>query len=142
MILRGKEIEHHNIVTDMMLKKEVTYRPVAPNGHPKDSNVNIYDLKTFFLNADYVLVLIMTWRSSFVQMVADVTIGFVKDAKHHIDVQGFNVYHQNRLIKVLFVFSSSAAIIIIAFPLLWYVFDVSMVNDAGRTHTLLVISIL
>ncbi|OEL24960.1 Protein MICRORCHIDIA 4 [Dichanthelium oligosanthes] len=39
MILRGKEIEHHNIVTDMMLKKE---------------------------------------------MVADVTIGFVKDAKHHI----------------------------------------------------------
>ncbi|KAG0525295.1 hypothetical protein BDA96_06G043400 [Sorghum bicolor] len=70
MILRGKDIEHHNIVTDMMLKKEVTYRPVAPNGHPKDSN-----------------------------MVADVTIGFVKDAKHHIDVQGFNVYHKNRLIK-------------------------------------------
>ncbi|KAL6650509.1 hypothetical protein ACP70R_009434 [Stipagrostis hirtigluma subsp. patula] len=70
MILRGKEIEHHNIVTDMMLKKEVTYRPVAPNGLPKDSN-----------------------------MVADVTIGFVKDAKHHIDVQGFNVYHKNRLIK-------------------------------------------
>nr|CAE03980.3 OSJNBa0033H08.4 [Oryza sativa Japonica Group] len=54
MILRGKEIEHHNIVTDMMLKKE---------------------------------------------MVADVTIGFVKDAKHHVDVQGFNVYHKNRLIK-------------------------------------------
>ncbi|XP_062183647.1 protein MICRORCHIDIA 7-like [Phragmites australis] len=70
MILRGKEIEHHNIVTDMMLKKEVTYRPVAPNGLPKDSN-----------------------------MVAEVTIGFVKDAKHHIDVQGFNVYHRNRLIK-------------------------------------------
>ncbi|KAL6851523.1 hypothetical protein ACP4OV_020456 [Aristida adscensionis] len=70
MILRGKEIEHHNIVEDMMLKKEVTYRPVAPNGVPKDSN-----------------------------MVAEVTIGFVKDAKHHIDVQGFNVYHQNRLIK-------------------------------------------
>ncbi|CAN6234572.1 unnamed protein product [Urochloa humidicola] len=70
MILRGKEIEHHNIVTDMMLKKEVTYRPVAPNGRPKDSS-----------------------------MVADVTIGFVKDAKHHIDVQGFNVYHKNRLIK-------------------------------------------
>lgn len=34
-------------------------------------------------------------------MVAVVTIGFVKDAKHHIDVQGFNVYHKNRLIKVL-----------------------------------------
>ncbi|TVU13505.1 hypothetical protein EJB05_40564 [Eragrostis curvula] len=70
IVLRGKEIDHHNIVTDMMLKKEVTYRPVAPSGVPKDSN-----------------------------MVADVTIGFVKDAKHHIDVQGFNVYHKNRLIK-------------------------------------------
>jgi hypothetical protein len=32
-------------------------------------------------------------------MVAEVTIGFVKDAKHHVDVQGFNVYHRNRLIK-------------------------------------------
>jgi hypothetical protein len=28
MILSGKEIEHHNIVTSTMLKKEVTYRPV------------------------------------------------------------------------------------------------------------------
>ena len=36
------------------------------------------------------------------QMTAVVTIGFVKDAKHHIDVQGFNVYHKNRLIKVCF----------------------------------------
>nr|GFC25838.1 protein microrchidia 7 [Tanacetum cinerariifolium] len=32
-------------------------------------------------------------------MSADVTFGFVKDAKDHIDVQGFNVYHKNRLIK-------------------------------------------
>ena len=36
-------------------------------------------------------------------MVAVVTIGFVKDAVHHIDVSGFNVYHKNRLIKVGFV---------------------------------------
>lgn len=35
-------------------------------------------------------------------MVAIVTVGFVKDAKAHIDVQGFNVYHKNRLIKVVF----------------------------------------
>ena len=33
-------------------------------------------------------------------MVAMVTLGFVKDAKDHVDVQGFNVYHKNRLIKV------------------------------------------
>jgi hypothetical protein len=42
-------------------------------------------------------------------MVADVTIGFVKDEKHHIDVQGFNVYHKNRLIKVLLFFLCSPA---------------------------------
>ncbi|OAY68335.1 MORC family CW-type zinc finger protein 3 [Ananas comosus] len=70
MILRGKEVEHHNIVNDMMHKQEVTYRPQYADGHSKDPN-----------------------------MVAVVTIGFVKDAKHHIDVQGFNVYHKNRLIK-------------------------------------------
>ena len=35
-------------------------------------------------------------------MVAVVTIGFVKDAVHHIDVSGFNVYNKHRLIKVMF----------------------------------------
>ncbi|KAK1310161.1 hypothetical protein QJS10_CPA08g01257 [Acorus calamus] len=29
------------------------------------------------------------------KIFAVVTIGFVKDAKDHIDVQGFNVYHKN-----------------------------------------------
>ncbi|KAK3154085.1 hypothetical protein QOZ80_2BG0185780 [Eleusine coracana subsp. coracana] len=70
MILRGKEIQHHNIVNDLMLKKQQTYKPTMIDVFPKDE-----------------------------QMVADVTIGFVKDAKHHIDIQGFNVYHKNRLIK-------------------------------------------
>ncbi|XP_019175503.1 PREDICTED: protein MICRORCHIDIA 7-like isoform X1 [Ipomoea nil] len=71
IILRGKDVEHHNIVNDMMMTQEVTYRPqTGADGVPKDSN-----------------------------MVAVVTIGFVKDAKAHIDVQGFNVYHKNRLIK-------------------------------------------
>ncbi|CAA2960788.1 Hypothetical predicted protein [Olea europaea subsp. europaea] len=71
IILRGKDVEHHNIVNDMMMSQEVTYRPQpGTDGVPKDAN-----------------------------MVAAVTIGFVKDAKAHIDVQGFNVYHKNRLIK-------------------------------------------
>ncbi|KAG1363538.1 Protein MICRORCHIDIA 4 [Cocos nucifera] len=71
MILRGKEIEHHNLVDDMMLKHEVIYKPQpCANGLLKDSN-----------------------------MVAVVMVGFVKDAKDHIDIQGFNVYHKNRLIK-------------------------------------------
>ncbi|KQJ99443.1 protein MICRORCHIDIA 7 isoform X2 [Brachypodium distachyon] len=70
MILRGKEIEHHNIINDMMLKNQVTYKPVMSNGYPNDTD-----------------------------MVANVTVGFVKDAKHHVPIQGFNVYHRNRLIK-------------------------------------------
>ncbi|KAL4192031.1 hypothetical protein AMTRI_Chr06g191980 [Amborella trichopoda] len=71
MILRGKDVGHHNLLDDMMLTQEVTYRPQpGADGVPKDFN-----------------------------MVAIVKIGFVKDAKDHIDVQGFNVYHKNRLIK-------------------------------------------
>ncbi|KAJ0112603.1 hypothetical protein Patl1_01272 [Pistacia atlantica] len=71
IILRGKDVEHHNIVNDMMLSQEITYRPQpGADGIQKDLN-----------------------------MTAVVTIGFVKDAKYHIDVQGFNVYHKNRLIK-------------------------------------------
>nr|XP_016510613.1 PREDICTED: protein MICRORCHIDIA 7-like [Nicotiana tabacum] len=71
IILRGKDVEHHNLVNDMMLSEEITYRPQCIGYETlKDPNV-----------------------------AAVVTIGFVKDAKHHIDVQGFNVYHKNRLIK-------------------------------------------
>lgn len=40
-------------------------------------------------------------------MAANVTIGFVKDAHYHIDIQGFNVYHKNRLIKVRILFLTS-----------------------------------
>ncbi|KAE8694533.1 hypothetical protein F3Y22_tig00110782pilonHSYRG00075 [Hibiscus syriacus] len=54
IILRFKDVEHHNIVNDMMLTEMLS---------------------------------------------ALVITGFVKDAKHHIDVQGFNIYHKNRLIK-------------------------------------------
>ncbi|KVH97875.1 Histidine kinase-like ATPase, ATP-binding domain-containing protein [Cynara cardunculus var. scolymus] len=73
IILRGEDVIHHKIVDDMMLTEKVMYKPTQPNadGTRKDQNL----------------------------MVAVVTIGFVKDAKDHIDVQGFNVYHKNRLIK-------------------------------------------
>ncbi|XAR67873.1 hypothetical protein NMG60_11002806 [Bertholletia excelsa] len=71
IILCGKDVVHHNIVNDMMMTQEITYRPqTGTNRILRDSH-----------------------------MVATVTIGFVKDAKAHIDVQGFNVYHKNRLIK-------------------------------------------
>ncbi|PON37613.1 hypothetical protein PanWU01x14_318940, partial [Parasponia andersonii] len=62
IILRGKYVEHHNIVNDMMFSEKIKYRPQPDaDGISKETN-----------------------------MVADVTIGFVKDAKYHIDVQGFN----------------------------------------------------
>ncbi|CAH8384654.1 unnamed protein product [Eruca vesicaria subsp. sativa] len=71
IILRGSDVEHHNVVNDMMQTEQITYRPqYGADSYVKDSN-----------------------------MSAVVVLGFVKDAKHHVDVQGFNVYHKNRLIK-------------------------------------------
>ncbi|VFQ93280.1 unnamed protein product [Cuscuta campestris] len=72
IILRGEDVEHHNLVNDMMLSKEITYRPQPIAGEHAHKNPNLYAL---------------------------VNIGFAKDAKYHIDIQGFNVYHKNRLIK-------------------------------------------
>ncbi|CAA7038987.1 unnamed protein product [Microthlaspi erraticum] len=71
IILRGTDVEHHNVVNDMMQTEQITYRPQ-------------YGVDTYSKDSD---------------MSAVVVIGFVKDAKHHVDVQGFNVYHKNRLIK-------------------------------------------
>ena len=40
MILRGEDIEHHNLVNDMMLKDTVSYRPQpGADGLPKNPNV-------------------------------------------------------------------------------------------------------
>ncbi|EEF47422.1 zinc finger protein, putative [Ricinus communis] len=66
IVLRGKDVEHHDISDDMMLAEDITYRPQSGN------NLNV---------------------------VAKGKIGFVKDAHHHIDIQGFCIYHRNRLIK-------------------------------------------
>ncbi|XP_038712985.1 protein MICRORCHIDIA 7-like [Tripterygium wilfordii] len=71
IILRGKDVEHHNIENDMILPEEKIYKPTqVPEGIQNESD-----------------------------RVAVVKLGFVKDAPFHIDVQGFNVYHKNRLIK-------------------------------------------
>ncbi|CAN0925229.1 Protein MICRORCHIDIA 4 [Linum grandiflorum] len=71
MTLRGKQVEHHDIVKDMMMSKTITYKPKEV----ADGMVNNNEVS------------------------AVLQLGFVKDAHHHIDVQGFNVYHKNRLIK-------------------------------------------
>lgn len=48
IVLRGKDVVHHNIVNDMMLIQEVTYRPhPGADGAPKDSNV-IFIVKCCF----------------------------------------------------------------------------------------------
>ncbi|KAG0553359.1 hypothetical protein M758_12G005500 [Ceratodon purpureus] len=71
IILRGEEVRHHNLVDDLMYTQELTYRPQS--------------------GADHV--------TKETDMVANVILGFVKDARDHVNVQGFNVYHKNRLIK-------------------------------------------
>lgn len=48
IILRGKDVEHHNIVNDMMMTQEVTYRPqTGADGVPKDINVMFPKLVCF-----------------------------------------------------------------------------------------------
>ncbi|KAI3796215.1 hypothetical protein L1987_38881 [Smallanthus sonchifolius] len=64
IILRGKDVSHHNIIDDMMLAQKVMYKPTADGTKKNDQN----------------------------QMSSEVTLGFVKDAKNHIDVQGFNPF--------------------------------------------------
>ncbi|CDY45818.1 hypothetical protein HID58_051651 [Brassica napus] len=92
IILRGRDVEHHNIVNDMMHTNQITYRPKeGPGGQSNFSNLYSKDLFLQILFEELAQFLNM--------MSAVVTIGFVKDAKHHVDVQGFNVYHKNRLIK-------------------------------------------
>lgn len=40
IILRGKDVEHHNLVNDMMMAQEITYRPqTTADAVPKDLNV-------------------------------------------------------------------------------------------------------
>ncbi|CAL9230118.1 unnamed protein product [Arabidopsis halleri] len=70
IILRGKDVEYHSILDDMMMTDEKTYKPTRSPEWPDQD-----------------------------EMVASLKLGFVKDAHHHIDIQGFNVYHKNRLIK-------------------------------------------
>ena len=86
----------------MMMSQEITYRPQpATEGVPKNLNVTSVAVYFHFDSFAILTVLLCSLPSMFAQMVATVTVGVVKDAKAHIDVQGFNVYHKNRLIKVV-----------------------------------------
>ncbi|MCO5596824.1 hypothetical protein L7F22_050894 [Adiantum nelumboides] len=80
--LRGVEIRHHCLVDDMMIVENHTYRPWKSTLDGRTRN----DER-------------IGQMQDTSDMKAVVTLGFVKDAKEHADVQGFNVYHKNRLIK-------------------------------------------
>ncbi|KVH98126.1 hypothetical protein Ccrd_023660 [Cynara cardunculus var. scolymus] len=55
MILRGKDVQHHNIVNDMMMTNEVTYRPQpGVDGVPKDSNVMLIEMEACFGKIRYL----------------------------------------------------------------------------------------
>lgn len=50
MIMRGKDVEHHNVVNDMMMSEEVTYRPQpGADGVPKNTDVIIARLNVLLL---------------------------------------------------------------------------------------------
>jgi hypothetical protein len=64
IVLRGHDVESHNVINDLMYPECVLYKPQI---------------------------------AGLAELSAITTIGFVKGAPE-IDVQGFNVYHKNRLI--------------------------------------------
>ncbi|CAN8299521.1 unnamed protein product [Cochlearia groenlandica] len=96
IILRGKVVEHHNLLNDMMMTEDITYRPVRSPELSPDQDVLIMYLSLYTLHSFFFCLLPFCWGF---QLFAALKIGFVKDAHHHIDIQGFNVYHKNRLIK-------------------------------------------
>ncbi|KAI3870078.1 hypothetical protein MKX03_017948 [Papaver bracteatum] len=69
IILRDQDVVHHNIVKSMYKLENIRYKPTG--------------LDSATGNAKRVIG----------------KMGFHKDAKAHLDIQGFNVYHRNRLIK-------------------------------------------
>lgn len=58
IVLRGKDVEHHNIVNDLMLTQEITYKPTGSgaDGLTKDTNVSFrQNIFNFHGNLQYYL---------------------------------------------------------------------------------------
>ncbi|KAI3956862.1 hypothetical protein MKX01_000896 [Papaver californicum] len=70
IILRGQDVVHHNLVNDMLKLEDINYKPHILDSEKLNANKGVLG-----------------------------KIGFHRDAKAHLDIQGFNVYHRNRLIK-------------------------------------------
>ncbi|KAI3870079.1 hypothetical protein MKX03_017949 [Papaver bracteatum] len=74
IVLRGQDVVHHNIVNNMFKVEDIKYKPTG--------------LDSAALNVD---------ADADTGVVGK--MGFHMDAKAHLDIQGFSVYHRNRLIK-------------------------------------------
>jgi len=84
----------------MMKIEEKTYKPMRSPEWPDQEEVLPYlTLVSLFIILKHSQKFLLCFQK-ILQMVASLKLGFVKDAHHHIDIQGFNVYHKNRLIKV------------------------------------------
>lgn len=77
IVIRGVDVGHHYLVDDLMIVETHSYKPWRTSGAGDEVDDEPRQ----------------------VHVKAVVTLGFVKDAKEHEDVQGFNIYHKNRLIK-------------------------------------------
>jgi hypothetical protein len=57
IILRGEEVQHHNLVDDLMYTQELTYRPQSGADHvTKETDVRDY-LCSLFVHLFYILYL-------------------------------------------------------------------------------------
>ncbi|KAI3830490.1 hypothetical protein MKW98_030653 [Papaver atlanticum] len=70
IILRGKDVVHRNLVDDMIKQEDISYKPTGVDNAEVTANKGVLG-----------------------------KMGFHTDAKAHLDIHGFNVYHRNRLIK-------------------------------------------
>ncbi|KAI3836627.1 hypothetical protein MKW92_014975 [Papaver armeniacum] len=70
IILRGKDVVHHNLVDDMTKQQNISYKPTGVDSAEVNANKGVLG-----------------------------KMGFHRDAEAHLDIHGFNVYHRNRLIK-------------------------------------------
>lgn len=54
IILRGKDVEHHSILDDMMMKEEKTYKPMRPQEWSPDQDEVIPNLSLTFYSLETI----------------------------------------------------------------------------------------
>ncbi|KAF9682240.1 hypothetical protein SADUNF_Sadunf05G0088300 [Salix dunnii] len=112
IVLRGKPVQHFNLVDDLKYSKTVSYKPQV--GTIKEihclhfeeereglvgglSSIKVKKPLSRALGRDWILVTVET------------TVGFIKEAPA-LSISGFNVYHKNRLIRPFWKVTGDAAV--------------------------------